>query len=172
MTQAPNDDVEAIFDVLDAHDVRYMVIGGIAGVLFGSPYPTYDLDICADERLPNRTNLGAALQELEATEWDPGKDEFVPRRWDHDKLAVDKTWLLETKHGRLDVLFTPSGTQGFPDLNRRRELIEVSGKRVPVTGLEDLIRMKEAAGRERDLEQLPTLRKLLEEWLRRKNEDI
>lgn len=164
----PNDDVEAIFDVLDAHGVRYMVIGGIAGVLFGSPYPTYDLDICADDRVTNRTSLGAALQELEAREWDPRKDEFVARRWDQDTLAVDQTWLLETKYGRLDVLFRPAGTQGFADLARRRELLEVSGRKVPVAAIEDLIRMKEAAGRERDLEQVPTLRKLLEEWLHRK----
>lgn len=162
-------DFEGIFDVLEAHSVRYVVIGGIAAVLFGSPYPTKDLDICADTEASNLANLAAALRDLEATEWDPHKGEFVERIWNEESLQVDSTWLLGTRLGRLDVLFAPAGTQGFSDLKRRRVVMDVGGRSVPVTGLEDLIRMKEAAGRERDLQQVPTLRKLLEEWLNRES---
>ena len=164
-----SNDFEAIFDVLDAHAVRYVVIGGIAAVLFGSPYPTKDLDICPDAEPSNLANLAGALEDLEATKWDPHKGEFVERIWNEESLQVDSTWLLGTRLGRLDVLFTPAGTQGFSDLKKRRVVMDVAGKSVPVTGLEDLIRMKEAAGRERDLQQVPTLRKLLEEWLNRES---
>ncbi len=162
--RGPKDDFGQLFAVLDAHDVRYVVIGGIAAVLFGSPYPTYDLDICPDKRAPNRQKLAAALNDLEAAEWDPHKREFVARSWDEVTLSVDKTWLLGTRYGRLDVLFEPAGTRGFNDLARRRRMLEVEGTDVPVAWLEDLIRMKEAAGRERNLQQVPTLRKLLERW--------
>lgn len=48
-------------------------------------------------------------------------------------------------------------------------MLDVSGRNVAVTALEDLIRMKEAAARERDLVQVPTLRKLLEQWLQRES---
>ena len=160
-------DFEAMFDVLDTHNVRYVVIGGIAAVLFGSPYPTKDLDICPDADRSNLKNLAAALRDLEAREWDPHKGEFVDRIWNEESLTVDKTWFLGTRFVRLDVLFTPAGTQGFSDLKKRHVVIDVAGKGVPVTALEDLIRMKEAAARERDLQQVPTLRKLLEEWLNR-----
>lgn len=161
------DDFERIFEVLERHEVHYVVIGGIAAVLYGSPYPTKDLDICPDDRSSNMEHLGAALQELEAKEWDPHKGEFVERSWDAATLTVDRTWLLGTRFGSLDVLFRPAGTQGFSDLKKRRVLIDVADKKVPVAALEDLIRMKEAAARERDLQQVPTLRKLLEQWLLR-----
>lgn len=158
------DDAASIIGVLNAHEVRYLVIGGIAGTLFGSPYPTDDLDICPDRREANLKRLALALTELEAKEWDPRKDTFSDRGWDEETLTLDETWLLDTKFGKLGLVFSPTGTGGFPDLRRRHVAIEVAGHSVPVSGLEDLIRMKEAAGRERDLLQVPTLRKLLEEW--------
>ena len=161
---SPDPDVEALLDTLSRHEVRYLVIGGIAAVLFGSPYPTEDLDICADEKGPNRQRLADALIELGATEWDPHKDEFVEREWSEHMLSADKTWLLGTRFGRLDILFAPAGTGGYPDLARRRQMIRLGHRDIPVSAIEDLIRMKEAAGRERDLQQVPTLRKMLEEW--------
>lgn len=160
----PNTDVEELLDTLSRYEVRYVVIGGIAAVLFGSPYPTEDLDICAEDKESNRQRLSEALIELGATEWDPHKGEFVEREWTEDTLAVDKTWLLETRFGRLDILFAPAGTGGYPDLARRRQMIRLGDRDIPVSAIEDLIRMKEAAGRERDLHQVPTLRKMLEEW--------
>lgn len=162
-----SDDFEAIFEVLETHNVRYVVIGGIAAVLFGSPYPTNDLDICPDAEASNLENLAASLRDLEAKEWDAHKGEFVDRVWNSESLRVDEMWLLGTRLGRLNVFFKPAGTRGFSDLKKRRVLMDVAGKAVPVTALEDLIRMKEAAARERDLQHVPTLRKLLEEWLKR-----
>ena len=160
----PDPDVEVLLDTLSQHEVRYLVIGGIAAVLFGSPYPTDDLDICADEKEPNRQRLAEALIELGAKEWDPHKGEFVEREWSEHMLAADKTWLLETRFGRLDILFSPAGTGGYPDLAHRRQMVRLGHRDIPVSAIEDLIRMKEAAGRERDLQQVPTLRKMLEEW--------
>jgi len=160
----PDPDVEAILDTLSRHEVRYVVIGGIAAVLFGSPYPTEDLDICPDAKGTNRKRLSEALIELGAEEWDPHKGEFIKREWTEDMLAVDKTWLLGTHFGRLDILFAPTGTGGYPDLARRRQMIRLGDRDIPVSAIEDLIRMKEAAGRERDRIHVPTLRKMLEEW--------
>lgn len=167
---SPDPDVEAILDTLSRHEVRYLIIGGIAAVLFGSPYPTEDLDICADEKGPNRHRLSQALIELDAREWDPHKGEFVEREWTDDMLAVDRTWLLQTRFGRLDILFAPAGTGGYPDLARRRQMIRLGDREVPVSAIEDLIRMKEAAGRERDRLHVPTLRKMLEEWRHHQSE--
>jgi hypothetical protein len=52
--------------VLDRHGVKYVLIGGIAAVVHGSPFPTEDLDITPDVGPDNLTRLSAALTELGA----------------------------------------------------------------------------------------------------------
>ncbi len=153
---------EKILDGLRDEGVTFVVIGGIAGTLHGSPYPTSDVDVCAATDNANLERLARALNALEAKEWDPRKDLEVAVDWSPETLEVDKTWILRTPFGHLDVLFQPAGTQGYPDLARQKVRYEIGGKGLDVVHIEDLIRMKEAAGRERDLEHLPTLRKLAE----------
>lgn len=153
---------ERILEVLARHDVRHVVIGGVAAALQGSPYATYDLDVCPDTKPDNLDALARALRDLKALEWDPYKDDLVERDWNGEALNVDTTWLLMTKFGPLDLLMSPSATRGYPDLKRRSRTLEVHGVPVRVAHVEDLIRMKESTGRERDLVQLPTLRKLLD----------
>jgi len=68
-----------------------------------------------------------------------------------------------TDHGRLDITFEPSGTAGYPDLARDAVHLEILGVEVDVASLADVIRSKEAAGREKDRLVLPVLRRLLDE---------
>ena len=60
-------DPERVFRVLNAHDVRYVLIGALAGELLGAPLATNDVDICYDRAPDNISRLAAALQELGAT---------------------------------------------------------------------------------------------------------
>jgi hypothetical protein len=69
---------------------------------------------------------------------------------------------LITEAGRLDISWVPSGTRGYSDLARDAITYEWEDFAVPVASLADVIRSKEAAGRERDRAALPTLRILLE----------
>jgi len=68
-----------------------------------------------------------------------------------------------TRYGDFDVSFSPAGTEGFEDLSPNADAFNLDGLIVPVASLEDLIRSKEAANRQKDRDQLPTLRALLEE---------
>jgi hypothetical protein len=63
-----------------------------------------------------------------------------------------------------DLCFAPAGTGGYDDL-RREATRERLGKAltVSVASLRDVIRSKEAAGRDKDLAQLPLLRRTLEQ---------
>ena len=155
---------ERILEVLNRNKVRYVIIGGIATTLYGSPYPTEDLDVTPDAGADNLARLAQALKDLNAREWDPRKDTSFARPWSEATLKVDKTWVLMTDYGGLDLLFEPAGTRGFPDLSRTAIEFALETVRVRVAALEDIIRCKEAAGRERDQQHLPTLRKL---WERR-----
>jgi hypothetical protein len=62
----PRLDVEAILGALDRHGVDYVLIGGIAARLHGSPLLTEDVDITPALDRPNLARLAEALTELEA----------------------------------------------------------------------------------------------------------
>ena len=69
---------------------------------------------------------------------------------------------LMTQFGDLDLAFEPSGTGGYDELQPRSIRYDLGdGLVVPVAALEDIIRSKEAANREKDRQALPTLRLLL-----------
>jgi hypothetical protein len=91
-----------------------------------------------------------------------GEEEGVPFGHDAESLLRVRIWNLVTDKGNLDITFVPSGTRGYEDLRRDVVSMNVRGVDVPVASLADVIRSKEAAGRERDRAVLPTLRRLLE----------
>ena len=70
---------------------------------------------------------------------------------------------LLTDSGPLDCLATPGGTDGFPDLERQAITLEIDGMRVKFASLEDLIRMKRAAGRPKDRIEIEVLEALRQE---------
>ncbi len=69
---------DEIFACLDRHSVRYVLIGGLAAVLHGSPLTTLDADICPDREAGNLERLAAALQEMDARIRTPDSETGVP----------------------------------------------------------------------------------------------
>jgi hypothetical protein len=159
----PELDVGRILEVFRKHDVRYVLIGGLAALLYGSPYITTDIDIVPERGKINLDRLSDALRELHARVWTSPKPEGVA--FDHDGASLGEVdvWNLVTDAGRLDITFSPSGTAGFEDLSRDAEPMAVLDVPVPVASLADVIRSKEAAGRDKDRLVLPVLRRILEE---------
>lgn len=155
-------DAERILRALVAHDVDFLVIGALAATMQGSPLRTDDIDICPDRSEGNLQRLAACLTSLNAREWDARRDSLAEREWTPELLTSDKAWILVTAHGRLDLVFVPAGTSGYGELAERALEMEVGDLVVRVAALDDLIRSKEAMGREQDLAQLPTLRRLKE----------
>jgi hypothetical protein len=162
MAEAPSFDPVAIFEALDRHGVRFVVVGGIAALAQGSPLPTEDVDVTPERGAENLDRLAAALADLDArlrTE----DGEVVPLPQDSRLLAQAETWMLTTRHGDLDLVFSPPGTGGYDDLTR--DAFEVDLGRdvhVRVASLADVIRSKEASNRPKDRAQLPALRQTLE----------
>ena len=154
---------EAILEVLERHRVRYVLIGGLAATIHGSPHVTTDVDITPATSPPNLARLSAALKELEARIRVAGDPEGLP--FDHDaaSLAWGQIWNLTTTFGDLDISFVPSGTHGYDDLRRDAIELEILGVHVPVASLADVIRSKEAADRPKDRLTLPVLRRIFEE---------
>ena len=151
---------EAILAALQQHDVQYVLIGGFAAVVHGSPIPTVDVDITPARTAANLERLSAALTELEARIRVEGQAP-VPFAHDADSLAAADTWNLTTRHGDLDLAFMPAGTRGYDDLKRDAIQIELRGTTVLIASLADIVRSKDAAGRDKDRRALPVLRELL-----------
>ena len=158
-------DPDAILRTLVRHDVRFVVIGGLAGNIRGSADLTNDLDICYARDPENLERLAGSLRELGAhlrVGREPDAD--LPFRLDAATLKAGDTFTFATEHGDLDVLGTPSGTEGFEDLDRSATVVEVSdGLSVRVASIDDLMRMKRASGRTKDLLHLEHLAALREE---------
>lgn len=159
---------DEIFACLQRHSVHYVLIGGLAAVLHGSPLPTLDADICPSGEPDNLKRLASALAELEARIRTPDTAEGVRFPFDAGFLANLLLLNLVTRYGDLDLSFRPAGTEGFSDLAPRSLTMEIRGLSVAVATLEDVIRSKEAANRPKDQRALPILRQLLDE-IRRRN---
>jgi hypothetical protein len=157
-------DPERIFETLLRHRVRFVVIGGMAGRLLGSPTITNDLDVCYARDRKNLRALSKALLELKATL--RGAPNGVPFRPDVPTLEAGDHFTFVTAAGNLDCIGTPKGSGGFVDLIAGSTAMSIGGFEIPVVAIEDLIRMKEAAGRPKDRVEIEILAALKEEMER------
>jgi hypothetical protein len=150
---------EAVISLLGKHQVRYVLIGGLAAITHGAALVTQDIDICYDRDPENLERLADALREAHAEL--RGAEPGLPFRLDSRTLALGDASTFTTNVGWLDILATPSGVAGYEELARTADAYTLFGHRVLVASLEDLIRMKRAAGRPKDLlavEELGALR--------------
>lgn len=157
-------DLERLLGVLHRHEVTYILIGGLAAVFHGSPFPTEDADITPKADHANLDRLAAALRELNARVRTESEPAGVPFVCNAASLAAVRTWNLVTDAGDLDLSFEPSGTRGYSDLRRDASSVELYGITTQVASLADVIRSKQAANRPKDQRVLPTLREIL--WRR------
>jgi hypothetical protein len=154
-------DLARVLEVLDRHKVSYVLIGGLAAVYHGSPFPTEDVDIAPQNDRANLTRLAAALVELGAQIRTESEPDGLPFNFDADSLAAVETLNLTTFAGDLDLALKPAGTGGYDDLRRDATGAELYGVTVQIASLADVVRSKQAANRPKDQRVLPTLREIL-----------
>lgn len=169
--------VKALCDVLNAHDVQYVVFGSFAGRLQGVPLRTLDVDVVPEASAANLQRLCAALNSLEPR-WrvddvsaglriDGGKLE--PRHILGSSIAIG----LVTTAGMIDVLLQPEGfSGGYGDLVHSALTVDVDGTTIRVGALADLITSKNLLDREKDREHLPLLRARLAELKREGGQEV
>ena len=147
MSEPAFDPIEAL-RTLARNDVSYVLIGGFAAGLRGSPMLTGDLDICQARDDANLDRLADALRELDARL--RGAPEDTPFLLEGRTLAAGDHFTFATDVGPIDCLGTPAGTDGFRDLDASATDEDLDGVVVRVASLDDLIRMKRAADRPQD----------------------
>jgi hypothetical protein len=154
-------DLARLLEVLDRHKVSYVLIGGLAAVYHGSPFPTEDADIAPQTDRANLERLADALFELQARIRTDAEPSGLPFTCDADSLAACNILNLTTTAGDLDLAFEPAGTAGYDDLRRDATRTDLYGVPVQIASLADVIRSKQAANRPKDQRVLPTLREIL-----------
>lgn len=143
MAREPDDTVK-IRDAMRRRGVEYLVIGKMAAILQGFSDTTQDTDVFVESTPENNARLLEALNDL-------GFD------LDEELAATIRTggdWVQLRGPVDIDIVFAPDGIERYEDARNRAK--EIDGHRV--CALEDVIRSKEAANRQKDRESLPRLR--------------
>lgn len=138
--------LQGVFKSLQDHEVRYLVIGGIAAVLHGVPRATFDLDILIEATPENARRLLAALLDAGLATADLTNPEEL--------LANEIT--VFNDRVRIDVQTATPGLD-FDQAWRRRESMTYQDQTLYVVSREDLVSSKRAAGRPTDLEDVRVL---------------
>jgi len=135
-----------VFASFQKHKVRYIVIGGIASVLYGVPRATFDLDILI-EATPENTQhlLNALLDAGMGTASLTNVDEILS-----NEITIFKDRV------RIDVQTSTPGLS-FQDAWSHRNKLEYHGQPFYVASREDLISSKKASGRDVDLDDVRLL---------------
>jgi predicted nucleotidyltransferase len=141
-------DTESLLRSLNAHDVRYVVIGATAFPIHGYARATLDIDIFIDATAENAERTLAALRDTGYDVTDISVEDLRTK-----KLLI-RQYILET-----DIHPFVAGIS-FEEVWKNRVEDVIGQTPAFFAGLDDLICMKQAAGRPKDLEDLRILLKL------------
>ncbi len=131
----------------NAHDVRFLIVGGYAVAFHGHPRYTKDLDVWVESTAENAQRLLKALEEFGFGALDLQVEDF---------LEPDQVIQLGYPPLRIDLLTSVSGVS-FDECYPNRQAVEADGVELPFIGLADLKANKRASGRHQDLADLENL---------------
>jgi hypothetical protein len=150
-----------ILSQLHDHHVDFVIVGGVAAALHGSPRVTFDLDV-VPSLAPD--SWSAAVELL----WSLGAQPCIPepldrirdveqvRRWQHDKGMLALNFRTPDGHTEVDLLVSES--HQFEGLRQRAAKVTIGARTFLVASIDDLISMKERAGRPQDLLDIAKLK--------------
>jgi hypothetical protein len=138
--------LKGVFKSFQQHNVKYVVIGGIAAVLYGVPRATFDLDILIEATAENVQRLIDALI-------DAGMG--TATLTSVDEILANEITIFKDRV-RIDVQITTPGLV-FESAWKNKKNMEYKGQSFYVVSLDDLIKSKRASGRDVDLEDVSLL---------------
>ncbi|MEI8211539.1 MAG: DUF6036 family nucleotidyltransferase [Planctomycetota bacterium] len=136
---------------LSEAEVEYLVVGAYALAAHGSPRATGDIDFWVRPTEVNAGRVWNALQRFGAP---------VSQLRIEDFCTDNVVYQIGVPPQRIDILTSITGVE-FSDAWQSRIVLEIDGISVPVLGLRDLMTNKLASGRDKDLADIPVLKKLL-----------
>jgi predicted nucleotidyltransferase len=150
--------------VLSDGNVEFILVGGVAATVHGSARLTQDIDIVYSRSRPNIERLVQALQPLNP--YLRGVPLGLPFDWSVETISRGLNFTLTTTAGDLDIFGEIAGGGTYDRLSTQAFSVDLFGHACLCVKLRELIRLKRAAGRPKDLEVLAELEVILEEQLR------
>lgn len=144
--------LEQIAEMLHTHRVEFIVIGGQAEALLGSPRVTFDIDLCYRRTKDNLKRLAAALRELKPTLRNAPPD--LPFVIDEQSLALGCNFTFRTPFGPLDLLGYLEPLGDFDVIAKHATAMQVAEMELNVISIDDPITIKRHIGRPKNRESL------------------
>ena len=135
-----------IFARLEDRQVDYVTVGGFALIAHGVVRATLDVDVIAARDRANLERLVGALEDLEGVP--AGEPEA---QVDVALLERDANMRFDTAFGQLDLLLAHHWDDRYEQLRASAIRATAAGIEITIVGRKDLIRLKTATGRDRDL---------------------
>lgn len=148
--------IEALTDA----QVEFVIVGGVAAAAHGAVRTTLDLDVVYSRRPENIERLVRALAPLNP--YPRGAPRGLPFLWDSRTVALGLNFTLTTDAGAVDLLGEITAGGSYDQVLQTAVEYELFGRKCLCIRLDELIRVKRAAGRPKDYEAIAELEKLLE----------
>lgn len=160
-------DDKALLARLLTHEVKFVVIGGVCGVMHGLTVITVDLDICASFETANLYRLEAALKDLHP--WHRLTPNKLPFELTDELCPRLRNLYLQTDFGKLDCLGEVKGVGGYDAAIKHSVELTMSFGTIRILDLDTLIAAKEAVGRDKDRYAVRLLRSIAEKTKQNKS---
>ncbi len=152
---------KALLEILTQGNVQFILIGGVAANLHGFARATFDIDIVYARSRKNLMAITSALSPL--APYLRGAPPGLPFRLDEKTLANGLNFTLTTALGDLDLLGEVAGGGTYENLLGSSMWLEIDGLRIRCATVDQLVILKNAAGRPKYFESLAELRAIQEE---------
>jgi predicted nucleotidyltransferase len=157
-------DIQGILRQLVEGRVEFLLIGGVAVGYHGHVRATKDVDVVPAPDRDNLERLAEVLRRLEAEV--EGAEDFdrgeLPDPLDPAVLELGGNWILVTRLGRLDIMQWIGEWPLWEELSPAAIDDAIGDLPMRIVSYEDLVRLKELAGRPEDLADLQRLREARE----------
>ncbi|MBK6597171.1 MAG: nucleotidyltransferase [Proteobacteria bacterium] len=153
-------DLNRLLQVLRNAEIEFVIVGGFAAMLHGSALLTRDLDVCALLTPENVDKLRHVLREFHPIHrMTPQRLPFLGNP--EPGVSLHNLY-LQTDLGPLDILSSITGVGDYGRVLETSIEIDLFGERVRVISIDELLKSKEALGREKDRLAAKELRAIIQ----------
>ena len=153
-----NDNFVEFIELLNKHEVRYVLVGGWAVIFAGYSRTTGDMDVLVERTEENANKIISVLRDFWGSTIGFEKEDF---------LKEENVIMMGRPPFRIDILTDISGVS-FEEVYKTSKIYEDDGLKIRCIHINELIKNKKASGRLKDLADAEMLEKILKKRNKKK----